>query len=76
MTPHKPTPDWATDCMKRIVDKYDDPDLLDAALELLAGVIDQEGDKYRNEAAWAAIEYGYTKTKDFELQARRYVGAA
>ena len=76
MLPHAPTPEWAVSCMDRIL-KYDDADLLDAVLELLATVAsDKDADKFKYEAAWAAIDYGFTKTEGLRPAARRYLGVA
>jgi hypothetical protein len=61
MIPQSPTPERAIHCMSRIL-KYDDPDVVDAVMELLASVAaSKEGDKFRYEAAWAAIDYAFTK---------------
>jgi hypothetical protein len=59
--------------MKRIL-KFDDPDVLDAALELLAGVSDFSGDK--GDCAMAALDYGYRRTEDCEKHARAYLKLA
>lgn len=73
MQPHPLTPDWAISCMKRIT-KYDDPDLLEAALELLAGVSDMHGEK--GDCAQAAMDYGYRQTVDCEKHCVEYLGIA
>jgi len=73
MTSHPLTPDWAVSCMKRII-KYDDPDLLDAALELIAGVSDFTGEK--GDCAQAALDYGYRQTEDCERHCQEYLGIA
>lgn len=76
MIPLHPTPEWAVSCIDRIA-KYDDPDLLDAVLELLATVSsDKESDKFKYEAAWAAIDYGFTKTAGVRKAAQVYLGIA
>lgn len=67
------TPDWAISCMERIT-KYDDPDLLDAVLELLAGLSDFQG--HKGDAAQAALDYGYRKTPDCDEHCREYLGIA
>jgi len=73
MTSHPLTPDCAVSCMKRII-KYDDPDLLDAALELIAGVSDFTGEK--GDCAQAALDYGYRQTEDCERHCQEYLGIA
>lgn len=73
MHPHPLTPEWAISCMQRIT-KYDDPDLLDAALELLAGTCDLTGDK--GDCAQAALDYGYRQTVDCEKHCHEYLGIA
>ena len=73
MKPHSTTPDWAISCMKRI-NKHDDQDVLDAALELVAGVYDSTGDK--GDAAQAALDYGYRQTTDCEKHCMEYLGIA
>lgn len=73
MKPHSLSPDWATALMKRIT-KYDDPDVLDATLELIAGTYDTRGDK--GDAAQAALDYGYRKTEDCERHCHEYLGIA
>lgn len=83
MCPHKPTPDWAISCMERIT-KFDDPDLLDAVLDLvvgIAGLNDQERGlpahvAVRDDAARAAIEFGYRKTADCDRSCDQYLGIA
>lgn len=77
MTSHSPTPDWAVSKIKTALDNSDEPEGLDAILELLAAVAPtQEQDKFKYEAAWAAIEYGYKRTSDVKLAARKYLGVA
>lgn len=77
MTPQTLTPDWAVSKVKRILADADEPEVVDAIIELLAAVAPtQEQDKFKYEAAWAAIEYGYTQTADVHIAARRYLGVA
>lgn len=77
LTSHSPTPDWAVAKIKTVLNETDDPEAVDAMLELLAAVAPTpEQDKFKHEAAWAAIEYGYTKTADVRIAARRYLGVA
>jgi hypothetical protein len=59
--------------MNRIT-KYDDPDVLEAALELVAGVCDLTGEK--GDCAQAALDYGYRKTEDCEKHCLEYLGIA
>jgi hypothetical protein len=62
--------------MDRIM-KTDDPDMLDALLELLAVVAPtEEEEKYKHEMAWAAIDHGYKRTDDCRKSGRRYLGVA
>lgn len=76
MNPHAPTPEWAIASVDRIT-ASGDPDQLDALLMLLAGIAPtEEQDRYKCDAAWAAIEYGYTKTQDCANACRRYLGVA
>lgn len=76
MPSHLPTPEWAEVCIDRIV-KNDDPDQLDALLELLAAIAPtKKEEKYKNEIAWAAIDYGYKKTDDCRKSCRKYLGVA
>lgn len=85
MTPHLPTPDWAVSLMKRIT-KYDDPDVLDAALEIvtvLGGLnigeeerIDKRSVDMRADAAQAAVDFGYRKTEDCENHCKQYLSIA
>jgi hypothetical protein len=59
------------------VSKYDDPELMDAVLHLVAGVAaDKDSDKFKHEAAWAAIDYGFTKTAGLRKAAQDYLGVA
>lgn len=77
MTPHAPSPDWARQRIDTILNDTDDPEVLDALLELLAALAPTEDqDKFKHEAAWAAIERGYFRTEDARLAARRYLGVA
>lgn len=69
--------------MERIT-KFDDPDLLDAVLELVVGVTglnDRERERpariaVRDDAARAAIEFGYRKTADCDKHCDEYLGIA
>ena len=71
--------------MRRIT-KFDDPDLLDAVLDLVVGlsglnVGDQErasGDHLalRTDAAQAAVDYGYRKTVHCQRGEEEYLGIA
>lgn len=75
--PHSPTPDWALQRIRTIVDNNDEPEVLEAVLELLAAVCASETqDRFKYEAAWTAIDYGYCKTDDCKASARRYFAAA
>lgn len=71
MSPHLLTPERAESCMKRIT-KYDDPDVLDAALELIAGTSDFSGNK--GDCARAALDYGYRQTEDCAKHCEEYLG--
>jgi len=76
MIPQSPTSDWAKSRIDVIVPR-DDPEALDALLELLAAVAPtQEEEKYKHELAWAAIDHGYKRTKDCCDSCRRYLGIA
>lgn len=85
MIPHKPTPDWAVSCMKRIT-KFDDPEVLQAALELvtaLGGLHLEEDERIhpmsvgvRADAAQAAVDFGYRKTEHCDQSCREYLGIA
>lgn len=85
MLPHKPSPDWAVSCMKRIT-KFDDPDVLQAALELVTalGGLNLEEDErslpmnvgVRADAAQAAVDFGYRKTTHCDQSEREYLGLA
>ena len=83
MQPQSLTPDRAVSLM-RIITKFDDPELLDAALELLAGVSGL-GDKerrdpkhvaLRDDAARAALDFGYRQTLDCDRHCEEYLGIA
>jgi len=77
MTSLSPTPDWAVSKVKRILEDVDEPEVADAIIHLLAAVAPtQEQDKFKHEAAWAAIDYGFTKTSELRNAARRYLGIA
>lgn len=85
MSPHDPTPDWAISCMERIT-KFDDPDLLDAVLDLVVGVsglnlsdrnrFDPENIRLRQDAAMAAVDIGYRKTAHCQRGEEEYLGIA
>lgn len=76
MKPHSLSPDWAISCFDRIV-KDHDPDAVDALMELLAGIAPtEEQDKYKCDAAWAAIYHGYKQSGDLTRAAREYLGVA
>ena len=85
MIPHKPTPDWAISCMRRIT-KFDDPEVLQATLELvtvLGGLnlgeaerIDAMSVGVRADAAQAAVDFGYRKTDHCDQSCRQYLGIA
>lgn len=78
MTSHSsPTPDWAVSKVEVILEHVDEPEVIDALMELLAFLCaTQEQDKFKHEAAWAAIECGYKRTADLHIAARRYLGIA
>lgn len=74
--PRSPTPDWAVNKIKTLRDNCE-PEGFEAALELVAAVcptVDQ--DKFKYEAAWAAIDEGYHYLEDCKHSARRYFSAA
>ena len=72
--PRIPTTEWAVACFERIY-KDDDPEQLDALLELLGGLCPTlEEAKHKHDVTWDVIEYGYRKTPDCDLAARRYLG--
>lgn len=76
MIPHAPTPDWAKRCVDRIV-KTDDPDMLDALMELLAAVAPTEDEeKYKSEVAWAAIDHAFTMSEHCRRSCRQHLGVA
>lgn len=55
----------------------EDPEVIDAIIGLLAALTPtEEQDKFKHEAAWAAIVHGYKKTRDVHDAARRYLGIA
>lgn len=77
MIPQSPTPDWAVTKFRQVINDIDDPETLDAALELLAALAPtKEQDKFKYEAAWAAIDFGYCRTTDLHKSAQRYLGVA
>lgn len=74
--PHSPTPDWAVSKVKALADNTD-PEVLEVALELLSALCpSEEQDKFKYEAAWAAIDEGYHYLDDCRASARRYFSAA
>lgn len=74
--PRSPTPDWATSRIQTLVENCE-PEVLEAALELLAAICpDANQDKFKHEAAWAAIDTGYHHLEDCKRSARRYFSAA
>lgn len=83
MNPRPFTPDRAISLMK-VITKFDDPSLLDAALELLVGVSgldDRErGDPrriaVRDDCARAALDFGYRQTDDCDRHCEEYLGIA
>lgn len=76
MIPERPSPEWAINCLDRIL-TTDDPDVLEAVLELLAGLVPTETEnKYKYDAACAAIDYGYSKTEHCRRSGRQYLGLA
>lgn len=83
MTPPSLTPERAESYMKTVT-KYDDPDLLNAVLYLVLGVSgldDAERDlpghvSQRDNAARAALSYGYRKTPDCDRHCEAYLGIA
>lgn len=75
--PRSPTPDWAVSKIKTLIENCDEPEALEAALELVAAVCCAEDqDKFKHEAAWAALNYGYCLTDDCKQSSRRYFTAA
>lgn len=77
MIPQSPTPERAVKCMKHVA-KYGDQELLDAVMELIATVApDKDSDKFKYEAAWAAIDYGFTQSPSaVRKAAQEYLGVA
>lgn len=76
MVPHTPTPEWAVSHMDRVL-QYGDPDLTRSVMELLAGTsANQDEDKFKHEAAWAAIDHGFAKSPELRDAAKRYLGVA
>ena len=83
VVPHSLTPDWAESLMERIT-KFDDPDVLSAALELvvgLAGLNDSDRllparVRMRDDAAQAAVDYGYRKTDHCQQCETDFLGLA
>jgi hypothetical protein len=83
MNPLSFTPDRAISLMA-IITKFDDPKLLDAALELVVGISglndhDRSDPRHiasRADCARAALEFGYRKTDDCERHCEEYLGIA
>lgn len=83
MNPQPFTPDRAISLMK-IITKYDDPSLLDAALELVIGVSGLGDDERRDpghiaardDSTRAALDFGYKKTIDCDRHCEEYLGIA
>lgn len=79
----QPTPDWAISCMERIT-KFDDPDVLEAALELVVGLSGLNDTARaapshtaaREDSARAALDFGYRRTVDCERHCEEYLGIA
>lgn len=75
--PRSPTPDWAVSKIKTLIDNCDEPEALESVLEVLAAVCaTADQDKFKHEAAWAAIDEGYHYLEDCKQSARRYFSAA
>jgi hypothetical protein len=80
---HNPTPDWAESCMKRIM-KFDDPDVLDAAIEIVVGLTGLNDPKradasriaLRDDAARAAVHFGYRQTQECYRHCEEDLGIA
>lgn len=76
MVPHTPTPEWAVSCMELVL-QYGDPALTNAVMELVAGTSASETeDKFKHEAAWAAIDHGFAKSPELRVAAKRHLGVA
>lgn len=73
MKPHSLSHDWAVSRMRTIL-KYNDPEVLDAVLELLSGVGDFAGEK--GDCLQAALDFGYRQTEDCEKHCQEYLGIA
>lgn len=75
--PRSPTPGWAEEKIRTLLENNDEPEVLEAVLELLAAIAPtKEQDKFKHEAAWAAIDLGYCRTEDCRASSRRYFSAA
>lgn len=75
--PHSLTPDWARSKLRPLIEEGVDPEVFEGVLELLAAVAPtQDQDKFKHEAAWAAIDYGYCETEDCRLSSRKHFGIA
>lgn len=68
--PQELSPDWAVSCMERI-NKFDDPDVLDAVMELVNGVHCERGNK--GDAAQAALRWAYQQTPHCAERCREYL---
>lgn len=83
MNPPILTPDLAVSYM-RVITKFDDAELLDAALRLIlgaSGLDDAERDQphrvsLRDDFARAALDFGYRKTSDCDRHCEEYLGIA
>lgn len=83
MAPQSLTPDRAISLM-RIANKYDDPELLDAVLELVTGSsglndkerCDPRHVAQRHDFARAALDFGYRQTTDCNQHCEEYLGIA
>jgi hypothetical protein len=77
------TPDRAVSYMK-VITKFDDPDLLDAVLAIVIGIsglndldrLDPRHTAARDDAARAALDFGYRKTADCDQHCEEYLGIA
>lgn len=69
MVPHEPTPEWAIRLFD-VINKYGDQEVLEASLDLVAGLSDLEGD--RGDAAQAVLDHGFRKTRCCDRACREY----
>lgn len=75
--PHSPTPEWALSKLQTVIDNTDETEAIEAVCELLAALCPtEEQDKFKFEAAWTAIDCGYSRLEDCKDSARRYFSAA